>query len=66
MSPIAQPAELDPVIWRGDLPARLNVTSETVRRMIKDNKLPKPDVDLSLRTRGWKISTLRKAGINLA
>jgi hypothetical protein len=28
-------------------------------------KLPAPDVDISQRTRGWKLSTLRAAGINL-
>lgn len=55
----------DPIIWRGQLHKRLQVTSNTVRRWIKDKKLPAPDVELSLRTRGWRLSTLRAAGINL-
>ncbi len=56
---------IDRVIWRGELAALLGVGSECVRRYIKDGKIPKPDVDLSLRTRGWRLSTLRKAGIGL-
>lgn len=55
----------DPIIWRGELHERLQVTSNTVRRWIKDKKLPAPDVALSLKTRGWRLSTLRAAGINL-
>lgn len=55
----------DRVIWRRELHHRLGVSSETVRRLLKGGKLPKPDVDLSLRTRGWRLSTLRAAGINL-
>jgi predicted DNA-binding transcriptional regulator AlpA len=41
------------------------VCSETIRRYMRDEKLPKPDVELSRRTMGWKLSTLRAAGINL-
>jgi len=59
-------ASQDKVIWRKDLEQRLNVGSETIRRWMVAGKLPKPDVDLSRRTRGWKLSTLRSAGINLA
>lgn len=55
----------DPIIWRSELHTRLQRSSETVRRWIKANKLPAPDVSLSLRTRGWRLSTLRAAGINL-
>lgn len=54
----------DPIIWRQELHKALNRSSDTVRRMLKDGKLPKPDVDLSQKTRGWKKSTLRAAGIN--
>lgn len=61
----ATAATEDTVIWRRELHQRLDVSSETVRRLLKDGKLPKPDVDLSLRTRGWHLSTLRAAGINL-
>lgn len=55
----------DRLILRGDLPEALGVCSETVRRWMKAKKLPPPDVDLSQRTRGWRLSTLRAAGINL-
>jgi len=44
---------------------RLGVTSETIRRWLRDKKLPAPDVDLSRKTRAWKVSTLQAAGFNL-
>ena len=56
----------DKVIWRTDLRKMLNnVQSDTVRKWIKAGKLPKPDVRLSGKTMGWRLSTLREAGINL-
>lgn len=55
----------DRVIWRLDLQDTLHVSSETMRRWLKDGKLPKPDVAMSRRTLGWRLSTLRAAGINL-
>ena len=55
----------DRVIWRCELARLLGVGSECIRRYIKTGKIPPPDVDLSLRTRGWRLSTLRKAGIGL-
>lgn len=57
--------ELDRVLWRSDLRQRLDVCEETMRRWIKANKLPPPDVHLSQRSMGWRLSTLRAAGINL-
>ena len=57
--------ENDKVIWRHDFQNIMHVTSETVRRWMKAGKLPNPDVELSRRTLGWRISTLRGAGINL-
>jgi predicted DNA-binding transcriptional regulator AlpA len=56
---------LDRVIWRRELQAATMVSSETVRRWMRDGKLPSPDVALSHRTKGWRMSTLRAAGINL-
>lgn len=56
----------DRVIWRPDLQALIGVHSETVRRWLKTGKLPTPDVHLSQRTLGWRLSTLRAAGINIA
>lgn len=61
----ASQTDSDQVIWRRDLEQKLNVGSETIRRWMKSGKLPKPDVDISRRTRGWRLSTLRTAGINL-
>jgi len=56
---------IDRVMWREDLQRALEVSGETMRRWINANKLPKPDVALSRKTMGWKMSTLRAAGINL-
>lgn len=58
-------SQTDVVIWRRELCAKLGVSSECIRRMMKAGKLPKPDVDLSQKTRGWRLSTLHAAGINL-
>lgn len=55
----------DRVIYRSDLMRLLQAHTETIRRYIKDGKLPPPDVDFSRKKRGWKVSTLRAAGINL-
>lgn len=60
-----QAETLDRVIWRRELQVAACVTSETIRRWMRDGKLPAPDVDLSYRTKGWRESTLRAAGINL-
>lgn len=57
--------EQDRVLWRRDLPSTFDVDTETVRRWIKAGKLPKPDVDISRRSRGWRVSTLRAAGLNI-
>lgn len=56
----------DRVIWRPDLQTMIGVHSETVRRWLKAGKLPAPDVHLSQKTLGWRVSTLRAAGINIA
>ena len=54
----------DRVIWRRELMKLCNVTSsETIRRWMKEGKLPKPSVQLSQRTTGWKLSDLRAAGV---
>jgi hypothetical protein len=56
----------DRIVWRSEI-CKLagGVTSETVRRWMKSGKLPPPDVALSLKTKGWKLSTLHTAGIGL-
>ena len=55
----------DRVIWRKDFEETMRVTSETVRRWIKTGKLPPPDVSMSRKVHGWRLSTLQKLGINL-
>lgn len=56
----------DRVIWRRELQEKMHVSGETMRRWLRDKKLPEPDVDISSRTKGWKLSTLHAAGILLA
>lgn len=58
--------EQDRVVLRREIQATMQVTSETVRRWMISGKLPHPDVEISRRTKGWKLSTLRACGINLA
>ena len=55
----------DRVILRRDLTTLLDVCSETVRVWLKAGKLPPPDVNLSRRVQGWRVSTLRAHGINV-
>jgi predicted DNA-binding transcriptional regulator AlpA len=57
--------EIDRVLLRTELRGLLNVSKETMRRWLKENRLPRPDVEISRRTLGWKVSTLRRAGIDL-
>ena len=58
--------EEDRVIFRPELQSLMSVTSETIRRWMKLNRLPRPDVAMSRKTLGWRVSTLRNAGINIA
>lgn len=55
----------DRVIWRPDFQRFMGVNTETVRRWLKAGKLPPPDVAMSRRTQGWRLSTLRAAGVNI-
>ena len=57
--------DMDRVIYRQDLYKTLGVTSETLRRWMKNGKMPVPDVQLSRRTVGWRLSTLHEAGIGI-
>ena len=57
--------EADRVIYRSELPGLLKVGTVAVRRYIKAGKLPAPDVNLSRRTCGWSLSTLRAHGIGV-
>jgi predicted DNA-binding transcriptional regulator AlpA len=58
--------EIDRVIFRPELMRTMGVTTETIRRWMKAKRLPAPDVAMSRKTLGWRLSTLRSAGINLA
>lgn len=58
--------DTDRLILRRDLQATMDVCSETIRRWMASGKLPEPDVQLTRRTMGWRLSTLRAHGINLA
>lgn len=55
----------DRVIYRKDLCEKLGVGSESVRRWLKAGKLPKPDVAISRKTMGWRLSTLQAAGVGI-
>ncbi|WP_219209177.1 helix-turn-helix transcriptional regulator [Variovorax boronicumulans] len=55
----------DRVIYRSDLCKMLGVGSEAMRRWMKAGKVPPPDVAISRRTVGWRLSTLQAAGIGL-
>jgi len=57
--------EQDRIVWRSDLYDLIGVCSETVRQWIKAGKLPKPDVQISTKRMGWRLSTLRATGIGL-
>ena len=58
-------SDKDRVIPRQDLYKKMGVTSETLRKWIKDGKIPPADIAISQRTVAWRLSTLQAAGINL-
>jgi predicted DNA-binding transcriptional regulator AlpA len=51
------------LIMRKDLQEHLHVTADTLRRWIKSQRIPKPDVQISTRTMGWRRSTLEEFGL---
>lgn len=55
----------DKIIYRQELYKMLGVTSESLRGWIKKGKIPPPDIKITQRTVGWKLSTLEAAGIKL-
>ena len=58
-------ADTDRIIYRQDLYKLIGVTSETLRRGLKEGKIPAADIAISRRTVGWRLSTLHAAGIRL-
>lgn len=56
--------KLEIPIFPADLMKVLGIThSNTLRVQIRDGKVPKPDVQISQKTRYWHRSTLVKAGL---
>ena len=55
----------DRVIWRQDMTTTFGVGSEAIRRWIKSGKLPPPDICISRKTMGWRLSSLHAAGLGL-
>lgn len=55
----------DRIIYRQDLYRQLGVTSETLRRWIKEGRVPAADIAITRRTVGWRLSTLHAAGIRV-
>ena len=55
----------DRIIYRQDLYKQLGVTSETLRRWIKESRMPAADIAITRRAMGWRLSTLHAAGIRL-
>lgn len=52
------------LIIRADLAKALGgISSQTVRRYIKDGKIPPPDKVISTHAQYWRASTLQAAGI---
>ncbi len=58
--------QTDRIIYRRELKSTFGVSGETIRRWMRSHRLPDPDVFISQKTLGWKVSTLRAAGIDLA
>lgn len=58
-------ASQDRIVFRPELCEMFGVGSEAIRRWMKIGKLPKPDIAISRRTMGWRLSTLNSAGVGL-
>lgn len=56
----------DRVVWRKELTEKLGYCSDTIRRQMRAKKLPAPDVQHSRQRIGWKLSTLKAAGLPVA
>ena len=56
---------IDRVIYRADFQQMMGVKSDTLRKWMKSGKIPKPDVAITARTLGWRLSTLQAAGIGV-
>ncbi|MCL2076395.1 MAG: hypothetical protein FWH15_08195 [Betaproteobacteria bacterium] len=54
----------DRVVWRPEVCSNAGVVSTTLSRWMLEGKLPKPDVYMTRKRYGWRLSTLRKHGVN--
>jgi predicted DNA-binding transcriptional regulator AlpA len=61
---MSNPTE-DRILFRPDLCAALQCSSETLRRWINGGKIPQPDIALSRKVLGWRLSSLVAAGIGI-
>jgi predicted GIY-YIG superfamily endonuclease/predicted DNA-binding transcriptional regulator AlpA len=55
-----------PIIRRRELQAHLGVSSDTMRRYLKDGKLPPPDYAPTSRFQAWRLDSLAAAGFPLS
>lgn len=55
-----------PIIRRRELQAHLGVSSDTMRRYIRDGKLPPLDYAPTHKLQAWRIDTLKAAGWDIA
>lgn len=55
----------DPLLTRAEIVARLRISSETMRRWVRDKRIPPPDVDITQKSQQWKLSTLHAAGLRI-
>jgi predicted DNA-binding transcriptional regulator AlpA len=51
-----------PIIRRRELQAHLGVSSDTMRRYLKDGKLPPLDFNPTPKLQAWRLDTLKAAG----
>ena len=55
----------DYIVYSRELREMLQISSETVKNWMKSGKLPGFDINLSTKTRGWRLSTLKRNGVNV-
>lgn len=57
---------VDRIVWRQELQHLLGVSLDSLTRYLKmPGKLPSPDVALSSKKIGWRLSTLHAAGVRV-
>lgn len=57
--------QTDRILWLPDLRTALGISAPTLRRWRAQGRFPKPDVEITSRVVGWRLSTLHAAGIKL-